>query len=516
MSEALAEVIELDAVREAKYAHSHAALEALGAVAVGQEVQLGASEVDRAYADFAAGVREMLRTDKEFGAVLDIDDKRQHEVIDGQACDHGTPMVDIVRNGQRTAASTVRFRPEFGAQLVRDQADVTTAETADSLAPGESWIALSIEPKDELQEHPEIYKDYLGYKEGLAYLQWYSKADEDTMIAGSCSVDLSDEATWRELLAEEGVDIPPDESINTWILHGIKREMTPDQTEQYVLDLRNRYYQKRGYIGERYSVSEYVNAHGDVVEKIFMSYYPSLAHAAQNSTNNEVMQGLAGSMLQADLSKMKAGAKQQLIRVANAKRFDGEMVDTMDAIIRYVVVEELRKGLSAAVNKESAQAQAFLRRKGQILQAPVGVLNQHLAHNLQAGLQAGRSYGGCAGQVQLSEEMQNYLAGGNPQEAYGGQNAESRVGKVTKGKCVIASCPNHERVVDVGGCGVCLNRCQIMFDKGKDPSKLSARHEPKPQEHKEEVAEVIDLRDVRQETPKIIARLPDAAIAVAA
>jgi hypothetical protein len=52
--------------------------------------------------------------------------------------------------------------------------------------------------------------------------------------------------------------------------------------------------------------------------------------------------------------------------------------------------------------------------------------------------------------------------------------AESKVGKIGKGKCVVENCPTRPKSVLVGGCGVCLGRCQKLFDVGKDPTKMGS------------------------------------------
>jgi hypothetical protein len=49
---------------------------------------------------------------------------------------------------------------------------------------------------------------------------------------------------------------------------------------------------------------------------------------------------------------------------------------------------------------------------------------------------------------------------------------EKKVGKISRGECAIASCPTRPGEVKVGGCGVCIDRCQRIFDEGKDPSKM--------------------------------------------
>lgn len=93
--------------------------------------------------------------------------------------------------------------------------------------------------------------------------------------------------------------------------------------------------------------------------------------------------------------------------------------------------------------------------------------------------------GGCPG-----ENMADFKTDkdGNPLLAEGANSAasssyEKRIGKRSKGKCQVESCPTRPREVTVGGCGVCLERCQVMFDKGEDPTKagfLQPKKMPKP------------------------------------
>ncbi len=82
--------------------------------------------------------------------------------------------------------------------------------------------------------------------------------------------------------------------------------------------------------------------------------------------------------------------------------------------------------------------------------------------------------GGCPG-----ENMADFKTDkdGNPLLSEGVNNAkansyEKRIGKRSKGKCQVESCPTRPREVTVGGCGVCLERCQKLFDSGEDPTKM--------------------------------------------
>lgn len=45
-------------------------------------------------------------------------------------------------------------------------------------------------------------------------------------------------------------------------------------------------------------------------------------------------------------------------------------------------------------------------------------------------------------------------------------------------KCVIKLCPSRPRAVTVGPCGVCMDRCQRMYDRGEDPVKEERTRRP--------------------------------------
>lgn len=52
---------------------------------------------------------------------------------------------------------------------------------------------------------------------------------------------------------------------------------------------------------------------------------------------------------------------------------------------------------------------------------------------------------------------------------------------ISKGTCVVPSCPTRPGKVNVGPCGVCMDRCQRIYDRGGDPTKgLSFKQVIKP------------------------------------
>jgi len=476
-------------VPQEKYAHSLYTLRQWGgSLLLENEVQLGGDQGFRelSFGDYVSALREMVRTDSELSERLDIDDKRGHRIIDGQACDaNGTPMASVIANGRAAAEAEASLHPEFQAQAIRDAGDEIVAQKADALKPGQAFFTLSMEPKEELINHRETYRGLLGYRDGLSYLQYYAKVDEDTMIAGSYSVDMSDETAWRQLFADMGAEVPPDADPNTFIRHGFERKATPAEAERLVEDIRGDYYERRGATQQRYSVSEYLEKHDDVVRTFFDTYYSALAKAVCSGKNNEIMQNFAQTTLGARIEKLKPEIQQNLARVADGEAFNDEMAKTMDSILRYAVVEELRKGLKSYVGLEQPDDNLVWRgplNQNQTVQDADVLyrMNNLLANNVSSGVSAGRSYGGCPGQIELSALDDETITGRkDPQSAYGGYNSGGGLSnrekwKTSKDKCVVTTCPTRPGEVEVGPCGVCMNRCQKLYDVGKDPTKMGS------------------------------------------
>ena len=493
------------------YAHSLSTIRNLGRVLLHATVESPerAQVEELAFADYETAVVEMLKTDAEFRDQLDVDTKRTHEIVGGRvlAAD-GIAMVTILERGARASRQAARFDSKLEAQATRDACDVSNAQRVDDLKPGMTLWGISMEPKQELQRFKETYAG-LGYREGLAYIQSYTKVDERTLIARSYSVDTSDEAMWRDVLADHGMPIPEGESLNKWLAHAVELQADDQQAEDFVTKLRAEYYRRRGVNHERSSVTQYAAANEAIIRGFFKVYYHALSKASVTDKNNQTLKDFAGTLLQADIAKLKPEIRQQLIRITNSDKFDAESGRVVDSLIRYAVVEELRKGLPAHLDSKPVdnRSKQYWQRVGREHGMDPHELNRLMANNVERGIAAGRSYGGCAGNIELSNrEASNSALDGssseraalNQQEAYGGRATSSEgVGKISMGECVVRTCPTRPGRVLVGGCGVCLGRCQKLFDKGADPTKmmtLSILFEPKT-----EATNIISLKDKRSE-----------------
>ncbi len=409
--------------------------------------------------DYSSSLREMLRTDKEFSSLLDIDDRREHPVVDGRAqAPNGQSMAEIIAEGRRSSERLAADYEEWEPQAIRDGGDEVIAARADALEPGQALFAVSLNPDQALKDYSELYRR-LGYRD-IAYIQYYVKTKQNTLVAGSYSVSSSHIETWRQLFAERGVEVPAEADDNTFIRYGFELTASAEEAERVAHDMRQEYYKQRGIDHKRHSVSEYLKLHNETAGTFFDTYYPSLANAANSRRNNEVMQGFARTLLDTDIARLKPEIKRTLIKVANSENFDYQSARVMDSVIRYAVVEELRKGLPAYVRGSAPAGRVAVRPEARAVVTTAMVpgvnlmlMNSMLAGNVSTGVQAGRYYGGCPGQVELGEEEDGIPdIGGTsgPQAAYGGRSRGSRTRLGSNEDCEFTSeeCPEcHEKKV---------------------------------------------------------------------
>lgn len=421
------------------YARSLRFIRRLGRMArEGAEQELY-DEYDRylAHTDFVTAIEENLKTDPDFREDLDVTSKHTFPVIDGRVCAaNGELMHNVLSRGFTSSRRAALADPRMKTQVVRDEGDLFNLEAVEAMPAGTSRFALSMEPKKELREEPKFWTD-LGYRENIAYLQWYCKTTEGTVVGGAYSIDLSDEATWREVFAELGTAVPEDVSPNTWIRHGIERQMTPEDAEQFVLDIRRQYYEKRGVASRRYSVTEFVASNSKFIDHMFDAYYPAIGQAVDSGNKNDIVHNFVASVLPIS-ANLKPEIRRELIRIYNRQAFDDASGRMVEAAVRYAVVEQLRKGLKQFVNPdaESRRDEAEVEHMITVSSgADLMQINQLLARNINAGAEAGRSYGGCSN-LDMSRMAEQSSSGGgkDSQDVFGG-NANEQGSSSEGGAC---------------------------------------------------------------------------------
>ena len=440
------------------------------------------------YDDYYSGLREMLLTDKELGRYFYINDTRAHRIINGRArAADGTLLADMIRVGAEKSAELAVEDPAYEPQAIRDADQLTVADRVDQLKPGQTLLAYSPAPEKELTKHRKIYHGRLGYRDDIGYIFAFSNVNGETLITRSRSVRLKDNTAILEILNEHGADIPAGADPSTYTRYTVELEATPEQARQFIEEsIVNENARRSGTVREQYSITEYMKQYENVVKTFFNVYYPELAKATQSQQNNEIMESFAQAILNARIDKLEPKIRQQLLRVAKSEAFDKAMADTMETVIRYAVVEEMRKGLTDYINPKKVNiAESWPSRS--VLSTPtqqgaaVYYLNRLLAGNVSNGVAAGRSYGGCPGNTNMTAEDGDDFVGSTSstsslQSTYmrSGSDSSREKWKTKKGQCAIRTCPTRPGRVEVGPCGVCMKRCQVLYDAGKDPAKMGS------------------------------------------
>mgnify|MGYP001001387020 CR=1 FL=1 len=396
------------------YAASLSTIRTLGRAGLSGEGVAAAAEL--AYDDFTTKIAEMLKTDTELSGMLDVTRDKQFVVKDGKAAAvDGTPMVDIVRRGFEASRNSEDERMST-VQALRDEGDVMVAEMADKLAVGQSMIVVSMDPKDQLRGKDALFWRRRGYREGIAYIQWYSKVNEAELWGSAYSTDHSDVEKWRDLLSSRSVEIPDDVDPNTFIRHAWVFDGDDAEAKKQALELRKDYYTSVGVSTKRLSVDAYLASNVDLIKATFSTYYPAIARALATGSNQLELQELAcQSLTQLRPGSISPDILQQIIRVANRRGFDDAMAVALDELIPYATVEQLRRGLTGIQLHRSVPSV----RPSLVAMPPEAIysmqqndVHQMVLSGLQSGLAAGRSYGGCSG-VNVASDTLNESSEGN-------------------------------------------------------------------------------------------------------
>jgi hypothetical protein len=458
-----------------------------------------------AFADHQTALQEMIATDPEFGKKIDFEaPPREYRMVNGSAVDStGRALMDTLERGLTSSSIMAEHDPDMQDLAYRDEGDVLLLGKAEALLPGQSIFARSKSAVESLQSsYGDKYRS-LGLREDLDIWHSYSKTEDGKLIARSYSVKTSNDDSWRKVLADAGATVPEGIVASDWIRHDFVRDMSPQNADVFMRQLRAKYYAKQGMTGARYSSTEYLQANNFLIKKLFNMYGRPLARGVASKKNSEELQSFADACLQAAPSKTKPETIKLLRQAANCETITDEMSRTLSKMLAYVVVEELRTGLqeyfTTGVPTVSKLAAVFSARQNESFTIPStevrAMLNQRLAGRFESGVRAARGYGGCSSADFAKTEndpMNPDFTGSeglynlsDPETAMGNltMQRERKIGKVKFDKCVVKNCPTQPGKTEVGGCGVCLKHCQKKFDAnpGWNPDSLPPREKESKQ-----------------------------------
>lgn len=417
---------------EERYAQSLRVIHTLGRMIVEEEVlpDIHAGIGREAWRDFISATEENLVTDEEFSERLMFEPFRSHQIIDGHVVDsEGARMLDLVTAGYQSSCEAARSNPDMVVQAERDAGDIQVAEIVDSLDVGEMYAVVSMEPKQQLEEHPEFWRDTLHYREGMAVTQVYYRTSETEMLAGAYSIKHSDKTALRQIFDDYGTHIPDDESENRWIRYGVRKAVDLEVAEQFGAVIRQKHAALVQATSPDISVTELMAANTEITQAYFHNYIVPLAQANYRNSSRPEMVSLAQSLLQSEI-QYDADDRRKLIWVANGAPMYDDVSRFMEEQIRYGLVEELRKqvvriamphGESHSMPQSCSTKygnEAFAQESQQMMD-----MELRIAANIAAGMHAGRTYGGCAGAGKKQTGPESADMG--LQDVFGG-NAETR------------------------------------------------------------------------------------------
>jgi len=467
--------------RDEAYSHSLRLIGIVGKLAV--EGKLDTAE-GRIYKEslrdrFRCSVIEMLHTDRTFREKLEIVYERKHWVRDGKVMAHDgkTRMRGICDRGALKAARAAEGDPRMQTMAERCAADAHVAERVEALPVGSVMMGLSVYPKEAMERYGKEFYENHGFREGLSFLQWYYRLDENTLLAATYSIDHNDIESLRQVWNQLGGDIPADEGTNTWLDHDLIRKCSVGEARKWACNIRDLFYGKVGVHRQRYSVDEFWEANQAAANQLFESLYMDMAVAHETRQLDTELSTFLDGVLRGR-QHLSDEIQQQLASLRQRPKLTSEDIALIEQLVRYGAAEHLRKGLPYIGDNSG-------RLPANLYIAPVGggiSPGQYIALVMSGGVIDGarnnRTYGGCTVAINLSRNKDGTL-NINPQGVFGGlgetEEDDRDDWEWTQGMCQIDECLTRPSIVDVGPCSICHD-CQDKFDGGMSLEEIIASY----------------------------------------
>jgi len=427
-----AEAVATTSWQTAEYALSLERLRSVGRLVAHETLDIQTvPDVLQLRAEFDTSLSEMLKTDEEFGKVLQISRFEQFRVIDGELKTHDgrTSITSSLQRGYELSSWLAEQDPRMQTQADRDWQDLENAHEVEAMALGKrdynTRIVASLMPEEAIERDGADYWRGMGYfpETKTAFLQLYHVTDKGEVLTGALSVDATDKVSMRRLWATLGVEIPEDETTDNWLQYALTANLTAAQAKQLVLDIRQQHYQNVNHIPTHpTSVEEVLDASADIVEQAFSELQLSLAEAtATRQKTATIAQLLAGFMPRAH--KLNSDICSALLRAHNRNAFDDHDARLAYKLIMYATAEQLRKSLP--LNRSTATQRPSVTATRQPEFVPPQVFMQQIIHSAYEGISQNRSYGACGVAIKLGSDAERLAAELDPQNVFGGKKNET-------------------------------------------------------------------------------------------
>lgn len=478
------------------YAHSMSGIRAMGAVALSSVERVlepeEESALHRGWNDFYTAVEENITTDPDFGERLIFEPLKMRQIVDGKVrTENGVSIFDLVKDGLEASRGAAKTNSDMETQVTRDEGDVLVAGWVDKLEVGEQLVVVSMDPKSAIKRNKKFWEEQMGYREGMAVVQTYYRASDRQMLTGVYAVKRSNKRAMAQVLQEYGITIDADTPDDLWTRYPIRKSgVSLEEAERSGQQIRRRHRELIGDSVCEYSTTQFMKENLGIVKSYFNSYLLPLSQATNSGRNNITMQVLSSTILRT-ADTLNPDVKQGLLRIANSQKFQEEDARLMESMIRYALVEELRKKLSAFVSRGSITSHtdtlvprtefssSYIVFSAMDHQRNFDITMQ-MAKNIHNGVTAGRSYGGCTpSNPNGSTEVEQLSSIPSLQNIFGGkienETSEGPVGKDGKGPLNFKCSKGHSNTRKdgeplVAKCRVCKE------DVGCAPSDSAKNH----------------------------------------
>lgn len=395
-----------------RYAHSLSTMRLLGRLMLSTEA-VSPDELERAklaqWTDHLTRVAEMLKTDPEFRSALDIDHRYRLQVVDGVArnpLDESESMVEMLVRSRDAAIDAAAAEPQMWSQVVRDTHDARFAQASDDMPEGHSRMGVSMFPRHAMERDGQNHWESKGYRWGLVFMSFQAKAADGSREAGVVSIDVYDEAIFRQVLQENSIVVPEAVGTDEWLSYATDKEMNADETFNLLRDIRTQYYGRVWAKHHRIEVMDYIAQNISAVQSLFDVFSTKISISVASGTLRHDLRSFIENVV--NLPHLTDETKQRLQEAYSTGIVTDDVGRDLDNLVCYATVEQLRKGLPEAIGRDlyllSGSATKLLHVASVALPFNVLDVARIAGNNIGRGTAAGRSYGGCSPEMKIAPQ----------------------------------------------------------------------------------------------------------------
>jgi hypothetical protein len=415
------------------YGRSMRAMKAVGNIALqgSREQVLASPETKRLKREFDTSFGEMLKTADGLSELVRVEDRDSFMVSGGRVvCENGEAVEDMIERGVVKAQELAALNPIWEVQAERDTADKVLLTKFvqpmwDKDATHNTTIAVLAFPEDGVAQSGQAFWQERGYntKHKCAMLQLSHRGPDDKLYTRTLSVDGSDMKRLAAHLRARGVAVPDDISVAELATHPWTGDLSLDEAYEWMNDYADSYEAGAGLPPKVATTYQLVQEYAAVRRRVFQEIYLEIAKslAVKQCSNNL---GIFLKKVRPIMGGVRNIEGRRLYRTSQKAEFEADDARIVHGAVLYGLAETVRAELLARSALDwqrpasTPASHSFLAISSSIpFRGHPNELINHIGNQFNAGVRAGRSYGGCGALFKFS--------GANPMDIFGGKTKET-------------------------------------------------------------------------------------------